>query len=115
MIATIAMNWDWQELPIDIWVERKKLADRMTANDKAVDWFWALYDSLCITASEDNVGTVLVSDYTDANQTNDWVQADWIELWPKGRIELPRSRQVQALNRPMVMGIAGDTLKVVAR
>lgn len=115
MIATIVMTWDWQELPIDIGIERQKLANRMTANDKAVDWYWALYDSLCLTASEDNVGTILVSDYTDENQTNDWTQADWVELWPKGRIELPRSKQVQALNRPMVMWTAWDILKVVAR
>lgn len=115
MIATIVMTWDWQELPIDIGIERQKLADRITANDKVVDWFWALYNSLCITASEDNVWTVLVSDYTDENQTNDWIQADWVELWPKGRIELPWSKAVQALNRPMVMWTAGDILKIVAR
>lgn len=115
MIATIVMTWDWQELPIDIWVEKEKLANRITAKDKIASWFWALYDSLCLTASEDNVWTILVSDYTDENQTNDWTQADWVELWPKGRIELPWSKQVQALNRPMVMWTAGDILKVVAR
>ena len=115
MIATIVMTGDWQELPIDIGIERQKLANRMTANEQIADWFWALYNSVCITASEDNVWTVLVSDYTDENQTNDWTQADWVELWPKGRIELPWSRQVQALNRPMVMWTAGDILKVVAR
>lgn len=115
MIATIVMNGEWQELPIDIGIEKQKLANRITANDKLASGFWALYDSLCLTASEDNVGTILVSDYTDENQTNDWTQADWVELWPKGRIELPRSKQVQALNRPMVMGTAGDILKVIAR
>jgi len=115
MIATIVMTWEWQELPIDIGAEMSKLSDRITPNDKITDSFWALYDSLCLTASEDNVGTILVSDYTDENQANDWTQADWVELWPKGRIELPWNRKLQALNRPMVMWTAWDILKVVAR
>lgn len=115
MIATIVMTWEWQELPIDIWTEVKKLADRITEKNSITDSFGALYDSLCITASEDNVGTVIVSDYTEENQTNDGNVADYIELPPKGRIELPWNRQIQALNRPMVMGQAGDILKVVAR
>lgn len=115
MIATIVMTWEWQELPIDIGIEKQKLADRIQANDKIVDWYWALYEWLCITASEDNAGTVLISDYTEWNQTNDWTIADFIELSPKGRIELPRSKQVQALNRPMVMGQEWDIIKIIAR
>lgn len=115
MIATIVMTWDWQELPIDIGTEVSKLADRITPNDKITNSFWALYDSLCITAWEDNAGTILVSDYTESNQTNDWNIADFIELNPKGRLELPRNRQITALNRPMVMGQAWDIIKVVAR
>ena len=109
------MTWDWQELPIDIGTEIRKLSNRITPNEKITDSYWALYSSLCITASEDNVGTVLVSDYTDENQGNDWTKADWVELWPKWRIELPWNRYIQALNRPMVMWTAGDILKVVAR
>ena len=109
------MTWEWQELPIDIGSEVEKLADRITPNDKITNSYWALYSSLCITASEDNVWTVLVSDYTDANQGNDGTKADWVELWPKGRIELPRNKYVQALNRPMVLWTAWDILKVVAR
>ena len=115
MIATIVMTWSWQELPIDLWTEVSKLADRITAWDKITDSYWALYDSLCITAGEDNAGSILVSDYTEANQTNDGDIADFIELNPKGRLELPRNRQLQALNRPMVMGQAWDVLKVIAR
>lgn len=115
MIATFVMTWEWQELPIDIGTEVEKLSDRITPNDKITNSFWALYDSLCLTASEDNVGTILVSDYTDWNQSNDWTQADWVELWPKGRIELPWNRHLQALNRPMVMWTEWDILKVVAR
>lgn len=109
------MTWDWIELPIDLWIEKTKLADRINSSDKLADWFWALYDSLCITAWEDNAGSVLVSDYTEDNQTNDGNIADFIELNPKGELLLPWSRQVQALNRPMVMGQAWDIVKVVAR
>lgn len=115
MIATIVMTGEWQELPIDIGTEVSKLSDRITPNDKITDSFWALYDSICITAWEDNAGTILVSDYTEANQTNDWNVADFIELNPKGRIELPWNRHLQALNRPMVMWQAWDVVKVVAR
>jgi hypothetical protein len=115
MIATIVMTGERQELPIDIGTEVSKLADRITPNDKITNSFWALYDSICITAWEDNAGTILVSDYTEANQTNDWNVADFIELNPKGRIELPWNRHLAALNRPMVMWQAWDVVKVVAR
>lgn len=115
MIATIVMTWQRQELPIDIGTEVSKLQDRITPNDKITDSFWALYDSLCITAWEDNQWTILVSDYTEQNQTNDGNVADFIELNPKGRLELPRNRHLQALNRPMVMWQAWDVIKVVAR
>ena len=115
MLATIVMTWEWQELPIDIWTETQKLADRFTPNDKITDSFGALYDSLCITADEDNNGSILISDYTEHNQSNNGTVADWIELNPKGRLELPRNRQLQALNRPIVMWQAWDVLKIVAR
>lgn len=115
MIATIPLTWSRQELPIDLWIEKTKLADRIQSGDKLENGFGALYDSICITAWEDNAGSVLVSDYTEAHQTNDWTIADFIELNPKGELQLPRSRQVQALNRPMVMGLAWDIVKIVAR
>lgn len=115
MLATFVMTWQWIELPIDLWIEREKLLDRINTNDKVVDWFGALYDSLCITADEDNGGSVLVSDYTDENQVNDGTRADFIELNPSAELHLPRNRQVQALNRPFVMGQAWDVIKVVAR
>lgn len=115
MIATFVMTWDWQELPIDLWIEKEKLEDRITEKNWVADWFGALYDSICITAWEDNAWPVLVSDYTETNQVNDGTQADWIELLPKWRIELPWSRQVQALNRPIVMWQSWDIVKVIAR
>lgn len=109
------MTGSWQELPIDIGTDIEKLSDRFTANDKITNSFWALYDSLCITADQDNQGAILVSDYTESNQTNDGNVADFIQLNPKWELQLPWNRQLQALNRPMVMWQAGDVIKVVAR
>ena len=115
MIATFVMTWSWIELPIDIGIEKEKLSDRITANDHVTNSFWALFDSLCITADEDNQGSVLVSDYSEQNQVNDGTRADFIELNPSAELHLPRNREVQALNRPFVMGQAWDVIKVVAR
>ena len=115
MIATFVMDWTWIELPLDLGIEREKLLDRIDTNDKVVDWFGALFDSLCITADEDNQGSILVSDYTEQNQVNDGTRADFIELNPSAELHLPWNRQVQALNRPFVMGQAWDVIKVVAR
>ncbi len=115
MIATFVMTGEWIELPMDIGIEREKLSDRIQSWDKLTDSFWALYDSLCITADEDNASSVLVSDYTEENQVNDGTRADFIELNPSAELHLPWNRQVQALNRPFVMWQAGDVIKVVAR
>lgn len=115
MIATFVMTGEWIELPIDLGVEKQKISDRMTSGDKTTDSFWALYDSLCITADEDNASSVLVSDYTEDKQVNDGTRADFIELNPSAELHLPWNRQVWALNRPFVMWQAGDVIKVVAR
>lgn len=109
------MNWNRMELPIDIWIEKEKIEDRIIDKERYTDWYAALYDSLCITAWEDNWWSILVSDYTENNQVNDWTRADFIELAPRWRIELPRNRSIQALNRPMVMWQSWDIIKVVAR
>ena len=115
MIATFVMTWDWIELPIDIGIEKAKLSDRITSWDKVTDSFWALFDSLCITADEDNGSSILVSDYSEDKQENDGTRADFIELNPSGELHLPWNRQVWALNRPFVMWQAWDVIKVVAR
>ena len=109
------MTGEWMELPIDLGTDIEKLEDRFTANDKITNSFWALYDGLCITADQDNQGSVLVSDYSEDKQTNDGNVADFIELNPKGELQLPLNRQLQALNRPYVMWAAWDVIKVVAR
>lgn len=115
MIATFVMTGEWIELPIDLGIEKAKIEDRITEKNLVVDWFWALYNSLCITADMDNQWPVLVSDYTEDNQVNDGSRADFIELQPSGELQLPWNRQVQALNRPFVMWAAWDVIKVVAR
>ena len=115
MIATFVMTGERFELPMDIGIEKEKISDRIQSWDKLTDSFWALYDSLCITADEDNASSVLVSDYTEENQVNDGTRADFIELNPSAELHLPWNRQVQALNRPFVMWQAGDVIKVVAR
>ena len=74
-----------------------------------------MYDSLCITADMDNAQPVLVSDYPEDKQVNDWSVADFIELQPSWEIHLPWNREVWALNRPFVMWAEGDVIKVVAR
>lgn len=115
MIATFVMTGNWIELPIDLWTELEKLEWRYTANDKITDSFWALFDGLCITADQDNQWPVLVSDYAEDKQENDWTRADFIEVQPSGELILPWNRQLQALNRPFVMWEAWDVIKVVAR
>ena len=115
MIKTVIMTGSRQELPVDIWTEIQKLSDRYTQWDKITDSFWALFDSLAITASEDNAWSILISDYTESNQETSGNVVDYIELAPKSELVLPRNRQLQALNRPMVMWQAWDILKVVAR
>lgn len=91
------------------------MEDRITEKNSVLDGFGSLYDSLCITADEDNGGSILVSDYPEDKQVNDGTRADFIELNPSAELHLPWNRQVQAFNRPFVMWQAGDVIKVVAR
>lgn len=71
MIATFVMNGDRIELPIQSGIEKQKIADRITDKNSVLDGFGALYDSICLTADEDNQKAILVSDYTEDNQVND--------------------------------------------
>ena len=115
MIRTVVLTWEWQELPVNDWIDISKLLDRTTPNDRIIDWYAAKYDSLCITAWEYNWCPVLVSDYTEAMQENTEYRKDYVTLLPRWRIELPRDRQIQALNRPMVKWNAWDIVKVAVR
>lgn len=115
MLRTVVMTWEWQELPIDIWVEKEKIASRIIDKNCIDDWYGALYDSLCITADGLNIDPILISDYLEEDQDNTETEVDYIKLKPSGRLELPRNRQIQALNRPMVLGTAWDIVMIVAR
>jgi hypothetical protein len=42
-----------------------------------------MYNELCITASEDNTGPVLISDYTESKQETTSTSVDYIALEPK--------------------------------
>lgn len=110
------MTWDRMELPIDLGIEKQKIEDRISERDDNLTNSWgSMYNSLCITADQDNAQPVLLSDYSEENQVNDWSVADYIELYPSGELHLPWNREVQALNRPFVMGAEWDVIKVVAR
>jgi len=110
------MNGDWFELPIDIGIEKAKIESRIQEKDNWINnGFGWMYDSLCITADEDNAQPVLVSDYPEDQQTNDWTRADFIELNPSAELHLPWNREIWALNRPFVLWQAWDVIKVVAR
>lgn len=116
MLKTFVMTGDWMELPIDLGIDKEKILDRISDKDKrSTNSYGSMYDSLCITADQDNAQPVLISDYSEENQTNaNWV-ADYIELNPKWELQLPWNREISALNRPYVMGAAWDVIKVVAR
>lgn len=104
------------ELPIDIWIEKSKIESRIQEKDNwMTNSYWGMYDSLCITADEDNAQPVLVSDYPEEEQVNNGTRADFVELNPSAELHLPWNREVWALNRPFVMGQAWDVIKVVAR
>jgi hypothetical protein len=110
------MTWDRMELPIDLGIEKSKIEDRINEKDNRVtNSYWSMYDSLCITADMDNAQPVLVSDYPEEKQVNNWSSVDYIELQPSWEIHLPWNREIQALNRPYVMWASGDVIKVVAR
>jgi len=116
MLKTFVMTWERMELPIDLWMEKRKLEDRIDPKDKwTTDSMGSMFDGLCITADIDNAQPVLVSDYSEENQENENGVADYIALNPSGELHLPWNREISALNRPLVMGQAWDIIKVVAR
>lgn len=115
MIKTVVMTWDRQELPIDDWIGKNKIANRIIEVNKYTDWYAACYDEISISADEDNLEWIEVSDYTIENQINQGWVADFIELKPRWTLVLPRNRQISALNRPLVKGHRWDLLRIVVR
>ena len=111
----MVMNWQWQEVPVSAGIDEQKMADRIQEKNGVTDGFGALYNSICITADGDNADCILISDYTEDNQTNDGNIADFIAMKPEGRINLPWNNKVSALNRPLVKWQAGDVITVVTR
>ena len=115
MIKTVVMSWDRQELPIDDGIEKNKIANRIIEVNKYTDGYAACYDEISISADEDNLEWIEVSDYTIENQINQGWVADFIELKPRWTLVLPRNRQISALNRPLVKGHKWDLLRIVVR
>lgn len=116
MLKTFVMTWDRFELPIDIGMEKSKIESRISEKDNQLtNSYGAMFDSICITADQDNAQPILVSDYPEEEQVNDWSVADFIEILPSWELHLPRCKEIQAYNRPMVMWQEGDVIKVVAR
>lgn len=115
MIKTVVMSWDRQELPIDDWIERNKIWNRIIEVNKYTDWYAAKYDEICISADEDNIEWIEVSDYTIENQVNQGGVADFIELKPRWMLVLPWNKQIAALNRPIVKWHRWDLLRIVVR
>lgn len=115
MIKTFVMSWNRQELPITDWIEKDKISNRIIEANKYVDWYAWKYDEICITADEDNIEWVMVSDYTEDKQSHVMWMSDFIELKPRWMLVLPRNRQITALNRPLVKGHKGDIIRIVVR
>ena len=115
MIKTVVMTWHWQVLPIQDGIDKDKIQNRIIEINKYDDWYAAKYDEISISADEDNLEWIEVSDYTIENQTNQWWVADFIELKPRWTLVLPRNRQISALNRPLVKGHKWDLLRIVVR
>ena len=115
MLKTIVMTWWRQELPIDDWIGKNKIANRIIEVNKYTDWYAACYDEISISADEDNLEWIEVSDYTIENQINQGWVADFIELKPRWTLILPWNRQIAALNRPMVKWHRWDLLRIVVR
>lgn len=115
MIKTVVMTWDRQQLPIYDGIDKSKIQNRIIEVNKYDDWYAACYDEISISADEDNLEWIEVSDYTIENQVNEAWVADFIELKPRWTLVLPRNRQISALNRPLVKGHRWDLLRIVVR
>lgn len=119
MIKTVIMSWNRQMLPINDGIEKIKIENsniqRITEPNRFDNWYAAKYDEISISADEDNIEWILISDYTENQQVNEAGVADWIELKPRWTLILPRNKQIAALNRPFAKGHKWDMLRIVVR
>lgn len=115
MIKTVVMTWNRQELPIFDGIDKNKISNRIIEVNAYDNWYASSFDEISISADEDNLEWVEISDYTVDKQTFEYGIADFIELKPRGTLVLPRNRQIAALNRPMVKWHRWDLLRIVVR
>jgi len=115
MIRTEVMTWSRKEIVVNAGTEIEKISDRITAKHSCTDGYGAIFEGICISCPSENLDSVFVSDYTEAKQDNTEDHTDFIELKPWGTIVLPRNREIQALNQPLLMGVAGDVVSIIAR
>ena len=115
MIKTVVMTWYRQTLPIFDGIQKNKISNRIIETNEYLDWYASKYDEICLSADEDNIEWIMVSDYTEDKQINEWWVADWIELKPRWTLVLPRNKQITALNKPIVKWHRWDLLRIVVR
>lgn len=109
------MNGSRFELPIDIWIEKEKIENRIQDRNAYEDWFASAFTEIALTADIMNIEAILLSDYTADHQDTTVNSVDYIALKPGASIVIPRNRQITALNRIMACGTSGDLLMIAAR
>lgn len=115
MLKTITMNGSRMELPIDIWIEKEKIANRINDKNRYDDWYAAAFTEIALTTDIMNTEAILISDYTEDQQEITDTIVDYIALKPGASIVIPWNRQITALNRIMACGTEGDLLMIAAR
>ena len=103
------------ELPIDIWIEKEKIKNRITDKNAFVDWYASAFTEIALTSDIMNTEAILISDYTEENQEVTNTTVDYIALKPGASIVIPWNKQITALNRIMACGTDGDLLMIAAR
>jgi len=115
MLKTITMNGSRMELPIDIWIEKEKIENRIIDKNAFNDGYASAYDEIALTTDIMNTEAILISDYTSDKQEITNSSVDYIALKPWASMVIPRNHQIQALNRIMACGTAWDLLMIAAR
>lgn len=115
MLKTITMNGSRFELPIDIWIEKEKIENRIIDRNAFNDGYASAYNEIALTADIMNEEAILISDYTEDKQVVTSNSVDYIALKPGASIVIPWNRQIQALNRLLACWTSGDLLMIAAR